>query len=95
MKRRLVVAVMVAQLVLAPGALADSYNGLALTPPMGFSTWNPYGCPWITEDLIHETATAMKQNGMADAGYQFVNLDDCWQAGRSLPTARRRRTPRA
>ncbi len=84
MNRRLALAVVACQLLLAPAALADSYNGLALKPPMGFSTWNPYGCPWITEDLIEETATAMKQNGMAGAGYQYVNLDDCWQAGRSL-----------
>jgi Alpha galactosidase A/Alpha galactosidase C-terminal beta sandwich domain len=60
----------------------DYYNGLALTPTMGFSTWNGYGCPWITEDLIKATARAMVSNGMRDAGYVFVNLDDCWQAGR-------------
>jgi hypothetical protein len=60
----------------------DYYNGLALTPTMGFSTWNAYGCPWITEDLIKATARAMVSNGMRDAGYVFVNLDDCWQAGR-------------
>jgi hypothetical protein len=60
----------------------DYYNGLGLTPTMGFSTWNGYGCPWITEDLIKATARAMATNGMRDAGYLFVNLDDCWQAGR-------------
>jgi alpha-galactosidase len=60
----------------------DYYNGLGLTPTMGFSTWNGYGCPWITEDLIKATARAMVANGMRDAGYLFVNLDDCWQAGR-------------
>ncbi len=60
----------------------DSYNGLGLTPTMGFSTWNAYGCPWITEDLIKATARAMAINGMREAGYVFVNLDDCWQAGR-------------
>ena len=63
---------------------AQSYNGLALTPPMGFSSWNGYGCPWLTETLIKDTAHAMATNGMKDAGYQYVNLDDCWQAGRSL-----------
>src|SRR6516164_5576543 len=57
----------------------DYYNGLGLTPTMGFSTWNGYGCPWITEDLIKATARAMVANGMRDAGYVFVNLDDCWQ----------------
>jgi hypothetical protein len=60
----------------------DYYNGLGLTPTMGFSTWNGFGCPWITEDLIKATARAMATNGMRNAGYVFVNLDDCWQAGR-------------
>ncbi len=60
----------------------DFYNGLALTPTMGFSTWNGYGCLWISEDLIKATAHAMATNGMRDAGYVYVNLDDCWQAGR-------------
>jgi hypothetical protein len=92
MKRSLL-AVICAALVLDPGSLAqntaipnkgdiDYYNGLGLTPTMGFSTWNGYGCPWITEDLIKATARAMVANGMRDAGYVFVNLDDCWQAGR-------------
>ncbi len=62
----------------------DFYNGLGLTPTMGFSTWNAYGCPWITEDLIKATARSMATNGMREAGYEYVNLDDCWQAGRNL-----------
>ncbi|MFU8876062.1 hypothetical protein [Micromonospora sp. SL4-19] len=66
-----------------PGDI-DYYNGLGLTPTMGFSTWNPYGCPWITEDLIKATARAMVTSGLRDAGYEYVNLDDCWQAGRHL-----------
>src|SRR5262245_58514687 len=60
----------------------DYYNGLALTPTMGFSTWNGYGCPWITEELIKATARAMVSSGLRDAGYVYVNLDDCWQKGR-------------
>lgn len=60
----------------------EYHNGLGLTPTMGFSTWNGYGCPWITEDMIKATARSMVANGMRDAGYIFVNLDDCWQAGR-------------
>jgi|GEM_PF-3507481 len=83
---RLLVALQVGIVLMAlpVSASADSYNGLALTPPMGFSTWNPYGCPWVTEDLVKATADAMVANGMRDAGYQYVNIDDCWQAGRSL-----------
>lgn len=51
----------------------------AKTPPMGWSSWNTFR-NLIDQDLIMETARAMKNSGLADAGYQFVNLDDCWQS---------------
>lgn len=54
-------------------------NGTALTPPMGWSSWNTFRNR-IDEKLILETAEAMKVSGLADAGYQYVNLDDCWQS---------------
>jgi len=54
-------------------------NGLAKTPPMGWSSWNQFGVE-INEKLIIETIDAMVQNGMRDAGYVYVNLDDGWQA---------------
>ena len=87
MKRRAWRALAVGQLVLALTVLpafahAQSYNGHALTPPMGFNTWNAFGCN-INEDLVRATALAMKNNGMQDAGYRYVNLDDCWQDGRT------------
>lgn len=53
-------------------------NGVALTPPMGWSSWNTFR-NHISEELILQIATAMKNSGLADAGYQYVNLDDCWQ----------------
>ncbi|MFD1048736.1 glycoside hydrolase family 27 protein, partial [Kibdelosporangium lantanae] len=52
-------------------------NGLALTPPMGFNDWNAYGCN-VSDSLIRSTALAMHNNGMQAAGYQYVNIDDCW-----------------
>ena len=54
-------------------------NGAALTPPMGWSSWNLFRNK-INEDLIYETAKAMKESGLADCGYQYVNIDDCWQS---------------
>lgn len=54
-------------------------NGAALTPPMGWSSWNLFRNK-INEDLIYSTAKAMKESGLADCGYQYVNLDDCWQS---------------
>ncbi|HEV2636200.1 MAG TPA: ricin-type beta-trefoil lectin domain protein [Actinocrinis sp.] len=63
--------------VLAAGPAAALGNGLALTPPMGFNDWNAYGCN-VSESLIEATALAMHNNGMQAAGYQYVNIDDCW-----------------
>lgn len=54
-------------------------NGVALTPPMGWSSWNTFRNK-IDENLIKETADAMKKSGLLDAGYNYVNLDDCWHS---------------
>ncbi len=54
-------------------------NGVALTPPMGWSSWNTFRNE-INEDLIFETAKAIKDSGLADCGYQYINIDDCWQS---------------
>ena len=54
-------------------------NSVALTPPMGWSSWNLFRNK-INEDLIYETAEALKDSGLADCGYKYVNIDDCWQS---------------
>jgi alpha-galactosidase len=56
-------------------------DGLARTPPMGFNTWNKFGCN-VSERLIRETADAIVASGMKDAGYRYVVIDDCWQVYR-------------
>ncbi|HEY4301594.1 MAG TPA: glycoside hydrolase family 27 protein [Candidatus Didemnitutus sp.] len=58
---------------------AQKFDGLALTPPMGFNTWNTFASH-IDEALIKETAEAMIASGMRDAGYNYVVIDDCWAA---------------
>ena len=55
--------------------------GLALTPPMGWNSWNKFGCN-VDEKLIRDTADAMASSGMRDAGYQFLVIDDCWHGQR-------------
>ncbi|QDY11650.1 alpha-galactosidase [Micromonospora sp. HM134] len=52
-------------------------NGVARTPPMGWNSWNSFGCN-INEALIRQTADALVSSGMRDAGYQYVVVDDCW-----------------
>jgi alpha-galactosidase len=60
---------------------AQKTERLALTPPMGWNSWNKFHCD-INESLIRETADAMASNGMKAAGYQYVNIDDCWHGTR-------------
>ncbi|MCK7541125.1 MAG: alpha-galactosidase [Marinilabiliales bacterium] len=48
---------------------------------MGFNTWNKFGCN-VDEKLIRETADAMVETGMRDAGYRYLVIDDCWQVDR-------------
>lgn len=56
-------------------------NNSALTAPMGWSSWNLFGKD-INEDLILEMAEAIKKSGLAECGYQYVNIDDCWMASK-------------
>ncbi|MGW7525843.1 NPCBM/NEW2 domain-containing protein [Streptomyces sp. NPDC054783] len=60
----------------AAPALAD---GLALTPPMGFNNWNSTHCrAEFNESMVKGIADLFVAKGLKDAGYQYVNLDDCW-----------------
>ena len=52
-------------------------NGVARTPPMGWNSWNTFGCS-INESLIRGMADSIVSSGMRDAGYQYVVVDDCW-----------------
>ncbi len=69
-------------LAVAPSVGLALDNGLAKTPPMGWNSWNKFACKGLNEKVVRETADVMVSNGMKDAGYNFVNLDDCWQIGR-------------
>ncbi|XP_072962854.1 alpha-galactosidase 1-like [Typha angustifolia] len=52
-------------------------NGLGVTPPMGWNSWNYFSCS-VNETIIKETADALVSTGLAMLGYQYVNIDDCW-----------------
>jgi alpha-galactosidase len=58
---------------------AQKFEGLVPTPPMGWNTWNTFASN-IDEMLIKEAAEAMIKNGMRDAGYNYIVLDDTWSA---------------
>lgn len=83
MKRRICHAFALAIVFVAGMPAAHALdNGLAKTPPMGWNSWNKYGCSGLNEKVVRETADAMAANGMKDAGYQYVVIDDCWQISR-------------
>ena len=50
-------------------AYGQKFPDLALTPPMGWNTWNKFGSN-VREELIRQTADAMVSSGMKDAGYR-------------------------
>src|SRR5947207_2215449 len=56
-------------------------TALAPTPPMGWNSWNHFACK-VTAADVRGAASAIASNGMKEAGYVYVNVDDCWQAGR-------------
>ena len=57
-------------------------NGLGKTPQMGWSSWNKFGCN-ITEKLIKDTIDELNSSGLIEAGYKYINIDDCWQSSRN------------
>lgn len=75
-------------LLSGPGAALE--NGAALSPVMGWLSWQRYGCSrWcdnataancLNEALIKGVADSMASGGYRDAGYNYVCIDDCWQA---------------
>ncbi|MBV9405916.1 MAG: glycoside hydrolase family 27 protein [Acidobacteriaceae bacterium] len=64
-----------------PPAGPVSYNGLAKTPPMGWNSWNKFASQ-VSDKVVREVADAMAANGMRDAGYVYVNIDDTWEGSR-------------
>ena len=77
---------LIALLLISAAALAGQQNrfsgeSLAPTPPMGWNSWNKFGCN-VSDSLVRGMAEAMVKSGMKDAGYQYVVIDDCWQVSR-------------
>ncbi|NEB08487.1 alpha-galactosidase [Streptomyces coelicoflavus] len=63
----------------AQAPAASGHEGLALTPPMGFNNWNSTHCrDEFDESMVKGIADLFVERGLKDAGYEYVNLDDCW-----------------
>lgn len=54
----------------------------ASTPPMGWNSWNHFACK-VTAADVRAAADAIATNGMKDAGYTYINIDDCWEGARN------------
>jgi len=68
-------------LALSLNTNAQKFDKVALTPPMGWNSWNKFDCD-VSETLIMKMADAMVSSGMKDAGYEYIVIDDCWQVSR-------------
>lgn len=56
-------------------------RSLALTPPMGWNSWNVWAGA-VSDAKVRAAADAMVKSGLAAHGFQYINIDDCWEAGR-------------
>src|SRR6266516_2353864 len=56
-------------------------NQLALTPPMGWNSWNVWA-QTVTAERVRQAADGMVNSGLAARGYQYINIDDTWEAKR-------------
>ncbi|MEI6913837.1 MAG: putative Ig domain-containing protein, partial [Armatimonadota bacterium] len=54
---------------------------LAQTPPMGWNSWNVWGCS-VDDAKVRDAADWMVKSGLAAHGYQYINIDDCWEGER-------------
>jgi alpha-galactosidase len=54
---------------------------IALTPPLGWNSWNCFGCD-VTEANVRSAADGMVASGLINHGWTYINIDDCWEAGR-------------
>ena len=62
-------------------------NGEGRTPPLGFNTWNHFYCN-INEGIIRDAADYIIKLGLRDAGYIYVNIDDCWMGSERNKTTK-------
>lgn len=72
---------LILSLLITITSFSQKFEDLALTPPMGWNSWNNFACD-VSEILLMEIADAMVESGMRDAGYEYIVIDDCWQIGR-------------
>ena len=81
MMRSICVCSIVLLVLSTPLAGAEGIDNLALTPPMGWNSWNTFRLE-INEDLVRGVADTFVERGYKDAGYEYIVIDDGWQVDR-------------
>jgi alpha-galactosidase len=81
MKIKMLCAIMMMAATSAITLNAQELSGPTPTPPMGWNSWNKFA-NHVDESVIRNIAEAMVTTGLKDAGYTFVNIDDCWHSER-------------
>ena len=61
---------------------------IALTPPLGWNSWNCFGCD-VAEANVRSAADAMVASGLINHGWTYINIDDCWEAGRDAESRKK------
>ncbi len=64
-----------------PALHTVSDGGMARTPPMGWNSWNHFKAQ-VDDATVRGVADAIASNGMKDAGYVYINIDDTWEGNR-------------
>lgn len=81
--------------ILVPLLFTSSHaldNGLGRVPPMGWNSWNKFGCT-IHETLFREMTDLIGSLGLQELGYQYINIDDCWMAATRTPQGKYQADP--
>jgi len=80
-KRLLTTIGLLATAAIASTSHAQKFDQLAKTPQLGWNSWNTFGCN-VNEQMIRDMADAVVSSGMKAAGYEYINIDDCWHGER-------------
>jgi alpha-galactosidase len=62
---------------------------IALTPPMGWNSWNCFASA-VSDEKVRAAADAMVKSGLIDHGWTYINIDDCWQVRAAEPLSNKR-----
>ena len=82
--RKLWIAISIMAVFMCAWPAAQSFAQtlrLAATPPMGWNDWYQYECT-VSDAIVRANVDVLVSSGMRDAGYQYVNIDACWQGKR-------------